>query len=90
VYLWVDPRSDQPFYVGKGQQQRALSHLQAGGENRKTRVFAELRDQLLVLEALEELLKFGSADRISDSAGSAIEAFSDLFGSPAYQQQPGD
>lgn len=27
VYLYIDPRDGQPFYVGKGQGERALSHL---------------------------------------------------------------
>jgi len=42
VYLYVDPRSGQPFYVGKGQGQRVLSHLSASGESRKARVIQEL------------------------------------------------
>ena len=27
VYLYIDPRSKRPFYVGKGQGERVLSHL---------------------------------------------------------------
>ncbi len=44
VYLYVDPRTGQPFYVGKGQGQRVLSHLSASGESRKVRVIAELAE----------------------------------------------
>ena len=29
VYLYIDPRSDRPFYVGKGQGRRILAHLSA-------------------------------------------------------------
>jgi uncharacterized protein len=42
VYLYVDPRSGLPFYVGKGQDQRVLAHLSVVGESRKAKVLAEL------------------------------------------------
>jgi hypothetical protein len=42
VYLYVDPRNRQPFYVGKGQGPRVLAHLSASGESRKAKVLAEL------------------------------------------------
>jgi hypothetical protein len=42
VYLYVDPRSGLPFYVGKGQEQRVLAHLSVVGESRKAKVLAEL------------------------------------------------
>ena len=45
VYLYIDPRSGKPFYVGKGQRQRALSHLSAEGESRKVRILQELKQQ---------------------------------------------
>lgn len=45
VYLYTDPRSGKPFYVGKGQGQRALSHLSAEGESRKARLLQELKEQ---------------------------------------------
>lgn len=45
VYLYIDPRSGKPFYVGKGQGQRALSHLSAEGESRKVRILQELKQQ---------------------------------------------
>lgn len=43
VYLYVDPRSGRPFYVGKGCGQRVLAHLSEVGESAKLRVLAELR-----------------------------------------------
>ncbi|QII21791.1 hypothetical protein G6R31_06320 [Deinococcus wulumuqiensis R12] len=43
VYLYVDPRTEQIFYVGKGQGQRVLSHLSAVGESRKAQILSELR-----------------------------------------------
>jgi uncharacterized protein len=36
-------RDDRPFYVGKGQGERALAHLLAEGESRKARVLEDLR-----------------------------------------------
>lgn len=37
VYLYIDPRDEQPFYVGKGQGDRALSHLSEEAESRNAR-----------------------------------------------------
>lgn len=44
VYLYVDPRSGDPFYVEKGQADRALAHLIEKGESRKTKVLKELSE----------------------------------------------
>ncbi len=43
VYVYVDPRDDKPFYVGKGKNGRALAHLNATAENRKTSTIAAIR-----------------------------------------------
>jgi uncharacterized protein len=43
VYLYVDPRTEKPFYVGKGKGKRLLVHLSARGESRKAKVLEELR-----------------------------------------------
>ncbi|MDY0262720.1 LEM-3-like GIY-YIG domain-containing protein [Syntrophotalea acetylenica] len=43
VYLYVDPRTDRPFYVGKGQGARILSHLSEEGETEKVKTIAELK-----------------------------------------------
>src|SRR5918994_4259260 len=44
VYLYIDPRSDKPFYVGKGKGRRVLAHLSARGESRKAKILGELRE----------------------------------------------
>lgn len=54
VYLYIDPRNSKPFYVGKGQGQRALAHLSAEGESRKVKVLDELR-QLNITPHIEIL-----------------------------------
>lgn len=43
VYLYVDPRDNRPFYVGKGQNERVLSHFTDDQESPKTHTIAELR-----------------------------------------------
>lgn len=43
VYLYIDPDTERPFYVGKGQNGRALSHLSEQAESRKCERIAELR-----------------------------------------------
>jgi uncharacterized protein len=45
VYLYIDPRTERAFYVGKGRGERALAHLSAAGESRKARVLEELRQE---------------------------------------------
>ena len=45
VYLYVDPRNNRPFYVGKGQGARVLAHLSAQDESRKARLIAELQSE---------------------------------------------
>ena len=40
VYLYIDPRIDRPFYIGKGKGYRAFSHLKGTGESRKNRTIS--------------------------------------------------
>lgn len=43
VYLYVDPRDNKPFYVGKGRGDRALAHLSEQTESRKCARIAAIR-----------------------------------------------
>jgi hypothetical protein len=43
VYLYVDPRSGRPFYVGKGRGSRVLAHLSDVGDSGKVRLIREIR-----------------------------------------------
>ena len=74
VYLYVDPRTQRPFYVGKGQGNRIYSHLSDGDDTEKVNRIAELRK--LGLEPVLEILKYGLTEReafLVESA--AIELF---------------
>jgi hypothetical protein len=42
VYLYSDPRTKEPFYVGKGQGERALSHLADTSESLKVARIKEI------------------------------------------------
>lgn len=42
VYLYIDPRSDPIFYVGKGKGRRVLEHLRETGESEKIKLIREL------------------------------------------------
>jgi hypothetical protein len=57
VYLYVDPRTDEVFYVGQGCGNRAFSHLRAKGESSKVDVIKELAK--LGFEPRIEILKCG-------------------------------
>lgn len=60
VYLYVDPRNGQVFYVGKGKAQRVLAHLSAEAESEKVRTIVSLRSA--GLEPRLEVLTHGLAD----------------------------
>lgn len=62
VYLYIDPRNDRVFYVGKGKGSRMLDHLYEVGESEKVNIIRELR-----LEGLEpklEILVHGLDDEL--------------------------
>ena len=42
VYIYIDPRTGSPFYVGKGLGQRALAHLSSEVEDQKGQILREL------------------------------------------------
>ncbi len=68
VYLYVDPRTNQPFYVGKGQGERALAHLRDTSESLKVTRIKEI--QMSGLEPRIDILVHG----LSAEAAFRIEA----------------
>lgn len=52
VYVYIDPRSHQEFYYGKGQGDRKLAHLSDDGDSEKTRIIKEIKN-----EGLEPIIK---------------------------------
>lgn len=43
VYLYIDPRTDDIFYVGKGHANRAFSHLRAKADSEKNRRIRDIQ-----------------------------------------------
>lgn len=76
VYLYIDPRNGRVFYVGKGQGERALTHLLAEGESRKARVIGELRQA--GIEPQIDILAHGLPDE--ETALRIEAAVIDLYG----------
>jgi len=76
VYLYIDPRNDQIFYVGKGRRNRAFSHLRERSKSEKN---IRIRDiQSDGLQPKIEILVHGLED---ESTARKIEAsIIDLLG----------
>ena len=55
VYLYVDPRTDKPFYIGKGQNNRVFAHLKDKSDSEKVKRIEELEE--LGLTPKIEILK---------------------------------
>lgn len=62
VYVYIDPRNHQPFYLGKGKGKgnRLFSHLDDQTESEKVRRIAELR--AAGLEPQIDVLRYGLSD----------------------------
>ena len=77
VYLYVDPRDESVFYVGKGSGDRCLVHLTEEGETEKNEQIAAIRDS--DLEPRIDILVHGLPD--ATTALQVEAAVIDLFGS---------
>jgi len=69
VYLYVDPRTSEPFYVGKGQGDRALAHLADTSESLKVARIKEI-----LAAGLEPQIDILVHDLLSEEAAFRIEA----------------
>ncbi len=70
VYLYIDPRDDKPFYVGKGRGNRCFAHLSVTGDNEKARILKELRANKL--EPQIEILRYGLTDEQAELVESCV------------------
>lgn len=43
VYILSDPDTKEPFYIGKGKNDRVFDHLKESGDNKKVKKLEELR-----------------------------------------------
>jgi len=76
VYLYIDPRTNNPFYIGKGKGARVLDHLSDTSESIKVGKIKELHN--LGLEPRLEVLAHGLKDE--ETALRIEAAVIDLFG----------
>ncbi len=76
VYLYIDPRSERPFYVGKGVGNRVLAHFSDEADSAKTQVLRELRE--LKMQPRLEILTHGLRDE--ETAFRIEAAVIDLLG----------
>lgn len=75
VYVYSDPRTDVPFYIGKGKGNRAFSHLEDRGETEKALRIQEIRSA--GFQPRIEILAFGLDE---ESAFKVEAAAIDLIG----------
>ena len=61
VYLYVDPRDNEIFYVGKGRGNRAFEHLSESSDKKKMARIKSI--QAALLEPKIELLRYGLTDK---------------------------
>jgi len=75
VYVYTDPRTGLPFYIGKGQGNRIFAHLDDKAETDKTAIIAAIRAS--GLEPRIDILRYG----LSDAEAALVDAAAiDLVG----------
>lgn len=75
VYVYTDPRNNQPFYIGKGTGNRAFTHLKDAGDSAKVARIKEIRDAGATPQI--EVLAFG----LDETTAFKVEAAAiDLIG----------
>jgi hypothetical protein len=68
VYVYIDPRNGEPFYIGKGRGNRLFSHLDDQSDTERVARIAEIRRQ--GKEPQIDILRYG----LSDSEATLVEA----------------
>jgi len=75
VYIYIDPRNGEPFYIGKGQGNRIFTHLGDQSESEKVAKITEIKHY--GLEPIIDILRYG----LTESEASLVEAAAiDLLG----------
>jgi len=75
VYVYIDPRNGEPFYIGKGKGNRMFSHLDDVSDSKKAAKITDIRSD--GLEPKIDILRYG----LSDSEAALVEAAAiDLLG----------
>jgi len=75
VYIYIDPRNGEPFYIGKGKGNRLFSHLDDQSDSEKVARIAEIRES--GMEPRIDILRYG----LTDSEAILVEAAAiDLIG----------
>lgn len=74
VYLLIDPRTDEIFYVGKGRGNRVFEHARAAIDERgESEKLGRIREILgCGLEVRHELLRFGLAESVAFEVEAAV------------------
>ena len=68
VYMYIDPRNNEIFYIGKGKNGRVYAHLRDTSEHDKTARIAKIRQA--GQEPQIDFLRYG----LSDSEAMLVEA----------------
>lgn len=75
VYVYIDPRNNEPFYIGKGKGSRATSHLNDQSDSAKVKRIDQIRKSNK--EPIIEILRYG----LTDTEACLVEAAAiDLLG----------
>ena len=68
VYIYTDPRSGEPFYIGKGQGNRVFSHLDDLADTEKTSTIRAIRES--GAEPQIDILRYG----LTEAEAALVEA----------------
>ena len=76
VYIYIDPRTDEIFYVGKGKGNRCFSHLSDQSESDKVKRIQEIREENK--EPIIEMLIHGVPENVALKVEASVIDLLDL------------